>query len=210
VVQAGVDARTGIHVGRDGRVYVFTDADAPRGRLAVGDPRQPERSGWRDLISEDPEAVLQDFAILDGEQAAPPLLLAVWARHGFSEITIHDLADGTRRGVITVPGPGATGATGAGRLGAISQITERPEGGHEAWFAYTDHSTPVTIYRYDARTGEFAPWTRAPRTARIPPVSARQVTYRSADGTEVRMVVISPPGIEPPGAGGQAAPRPTI
>src|SRR5262249_8595321 len=62
VVQAGVDARTGIRVGRDGRMYVFTDAGAPRGRLAVADPSQPEPSGWRDLIGEDPEAVLEDFA----------------------------------------------------------------------------------------------------------------------------------------------------
>jgi len=38
VVQEGVDARTGLHVGRDGRLYVFTDAGAPRGRLAVADP----------------------------------------------------------------------------------------------------------------------------------------------------------------------------
>ena len=34
VVQEGVDASTSLHVGRDGRVYVFTDRDAPRGRLA--------------------------------------------------------------------------------------------------------------------------------------------------------------------------------
>src|SRR5262245_25433006 len=134
VVQAGVDARTGIHVGRDGRMYVFTDAGPPRGRLAVADPGRPEPSGWRDLIGQDPEAVLEDFTILDGEQAQPPLLIAVWARHGFGEITVHDLTDGARRGVITVPGPPATGPDG-GRLGTISQITERPEGGHEAWFA---------------------------------------------------------------------------
>ena len=41
VVQEGVDARTGLHVGRDGRLYVFTDAGAPRGRLAVTDPAHP-------------------------------------------------------------------------------------------------------------------------------------------------------------------------
>ena len=41
VVQEGVDARTGLHVGRDGRLYVFTDAGAPRGRLAVADPAEP-------------------------------------------------------------------------------------------------------------------------------------------------------------------------
>ena len=216
VVQAGVDARTGIHVGRDGRMYVFTDADAPRGRLAVADPSRPERGGWQDLIGGDPEAVLQDFAILDGAQARPPLLLAVWARHAFSEITVHDLASGERRGTITLPGPGD------GRLGAVSQLTERPEGGHEAWFAYTDHTTPATIYRYDARTGEAGLWARAPGAAqiRIPPADTRQVTFRSADGTEVRMAVVSPPADRPAAdsppadgplaAGRPAAPRPAI
>src|SRR5262252_2306412 len=202
VVQQGADARTSVHVGRDGRMYVFTDAGAPRGRLAVADPGRPDPAGWQDLIAEDTDAVLQDYAILDGGQARPPLLLAAWTRHAFSEITVHDLASGARRGVITVPGADAAGAD---RLGSISQITERPEGGHEAWFAYTDHSTPVTIYRYDARTGEATPWARAPGTARIPPVSTRQVTYRSADGTEVRMVVISPPEDPPPAAGGSPA-----
>jgi len=205
-VQEGVDARTGVHVGRDGRMYVFTDAGAPRGRLAVADPGHPGQAGWQDLIGEDPEAVLQDYAILDGGQASPPLLLATWTRHAFSEITVHDLASGERRGAITVPGPDPAGAD---RPGTISQVTERPEGGHEAWFAYTDHSTPVIIYRYDARTGEVTPWARAPGTARIPPVSTRQVTYRSADGTEVRMVVISPPE-DPPPAGGPAVSRPAI
>jgi prolyl oligopeptidase len=215
VVQAGVDARTSIHVGRDGRMYVFTDAGASRRRLAVADPRQPDPGGWQDLIGEDPEAVLQDFAILDGEQARPPLLLALWARHAFSELTVHDLASGERRGMITVPDRGAAGAAGAGGLGAISQLTERPEGGHETWFAYTDYSTPVTVYRYDARTGEVALWARAPGSAQIPPAGTRLVTYRSADGTEVRMVVISSP--EDPAPAGEAsaggpptAPRPAI
>jgi prolyl oligopeptidase len=212
VVQEGVDARTGVHVGRDGRMYVFTDAGAPRGRLAVADPGRPDQAGWQDLIGEDPEAVLQDYAILDGGQARPPLLLATWTRHAFSEITVHDLASGERRGTVTVPGPDPAGTD---RPGTISQVTERPEGGHEAWFAYTDHSTPVTIYRYDARSGEVTPWARAPGTAQIPPVSTRQVAYRSADGTEVRMVVISPPEDPPPAGGsaaggGPAAPRPAI
>ena len=49
VVQEGVDASTSLHVGRDGRVYVFTDRDAPRGRLAVttpADPSPPCKSPW--------------------------------------------------------------------------------------------------------------------------------------------------------------------
>jgi prolyl oligopeptidase len=202
-VQQGVDARTSVRVGRDGRMYVLTDAGAPRGRLAVADPGHPGPAGWQDLIGEDTDAVLQDFAILDGGQARPPLLLVTWARHAVSEITVHDLATGERRGTVTVPGPDPAGT---GHPGSVSQLTERPEGGHEAWFAYTDHGTPVTIYRYDARTGGVVPWARAPGSARIPPVRTRQVTYRSADGTEVRMIVIGPPE----DGGGPVAPRPAI
>src|SRR5580704_7092951 len=67
VVQEGVDARTGAYVGRDGRLYVFTDAGAPRGRLAVSDPAHPEPDRWRDLVGPDPAAILTDFAVLDGD-----------------------------------------------------------------------------------------------------------------------------------------------
>ncbi len=72
VVQEGVDARTGVHVGRDGRLYVFTDAGAPRGRLAVADPAHPEPDLWRDLVGQDPTAILTDYAILDGTEPGPP------------------------------------------------------------------------------------------------------------------------------------------
>ena len=66
VVQEGVDASTSLHVGRDGRVYVFTDRDAPRGRLAVTTPEDPTYETWTDLVPEDDEAVLEGWAILDG------------------------------------------------------------------------------------------------------------------------------------------------
>ena len=45
---------------------MFTDLDAPRGRLAVTDPADPGADTWRDLIPADPEAVLEGYAILDG------------------------------------------------------------------------------------------------------------------------------------------------
>ena len=50
VIQEGLDVQTGVHVGRDGRLYVYTDADAPRARLAVTDPADPGPATWRDLI----------------------------------------------------------------------------------------------------------------------------------------------------------------
>ncbi|MFI0355086.1 prolyl oligopeptidase family protein [Actinomadura sp. 9N407] len=191
-VQEGVDAETGLHVGRDGRAYVFTDRDAPRSRLCVTDPADPSYETWRDLIPQDPEAVLTDFAILDGPELERPVLLAGWTRHAISEISVHDLATGERTGTVPMPGLGTTGG-----------LIERPEGGHEAWFGYTDNVTPSGVLRFDARTGEVTVWAAAPGTVEVPEIDSRQVTYTSYDGTEVRMLVLSRPGSAP-------GPRPTI
>ena len=57
-----------------------------------------------------------------------------WTRHAVSEVTVHDLVSGTRTGTIELPG-----------LGSVGGIIERPEGGHEAWFGYTDHVTPSLL-----------------------------------------------------------------
>ena len=193
-VQEGTDAQTGARIGRDGRLYLLTDAGAPRGRLAVADPGDPRPGTWRDLIPEDPEAVLESYAILDGPQAPRPVLLALWTRHAISEITRHDLATGERTGTVPLPGPGTVGG-----------ISERPEGGHEAWFSYTDNITPTTVMHFDARTGEIQVWARPPGSVPAPRVSARQITYQSADGTDVRMLVVSGSGDGQPDG-----PRPAI
>ncbi len=63
-------------------------------------------------------------------------------------------------GTLALPGAGHAG--GAARLGTIGGIIARPEGGHEAWFGYTDHTTPAAVYRYDARSGEVTCWAEAP------------------------------------------------
>jgi prolyl oligopeptidase len=202
VVQQGADARTTLVTGRDGRLYVFTDAGAPHGRLAVADRADPGPAGWRDLIAERDDAVLADFAVLDGAELAAPVLLAGWRRHSVSEITVHDLATGEQTGSVPLPG-----------LGSIGGISERPEGGHEAWFGYTDNTTPVVIQRYDARSGAVTLWARAPGAVEVPAVRTEQVTFSSADGTAVRMLVISGPepasGAQDDAVGGPG-PRPPV
>ncbi|MGO9050966.1 MAG: prolyl oligopeptidase family serine peptidase [Streptosporangiaceae bacterium] len=189
VVQEDVDAQADARVGRDGRLYILTDRDAPRGRLAVADPARP--ADWTDLIGPDSEAVLTSYAILDGAELARPVLLAAWSRHAISEVTVHDLATGRRLAAVPMPG-----------LGSVSGFTEHPEGGHEAWFAYTDNVTPVTIYRYDAAEQSASVWERPPGTAEVSGITAEQVEYRSKDGTTVRMLIVS--GARP-GSAGHAA-----
>jgi len=184
-VTVGLDAQTSLRAGRDGRLYVFTDLDAPRGRICVADPAAPGPEGWRDLIPEDPSAVLRDFAILDNDdELARPVLVVSRTRHAVSEVTVHDLATGSQLAALGLPG-----------IGSVGGIAERPEGGHEAWFGYTDYTTPPVVLRYDATTGAVDTWATSPGSVSDPPaVRASQVTFQSADGTDVRMVLLEPGG----------------
>jgi prolyl oligopeptidase len=94
-------------------------------------------------------------------------------------------------------------------LGSVGGLSERPEGGHEAWFGYTDHTHPTSVLRYDARTEELTTWAETPGAVDVPAVRSEQVTYRSKDGTEVRMVIVSP-GSDEPTSASPSHPRPAV
>ncbi|MFI7131768.1 prolyl oligopeptidase family protein [Nonomuraea sp. NPDC050153] len=168
----------------DGRLYLVTDRDAPRRRLCVADPGVP--GAWRELIPEDPEAVLGAFTVLDGDR-----LLVARTRHAVAEIAVHHARTGERLGSVPLPGSGT-----------VTSLTSRPGGGPEAWFAYTDAVTPPEVWRHDVRTGATTLWSAAPGRVSRPDVRSHHIEYASADGTSVRMVVVA----GPPTGG----PRPTI
>ena len=191
-MQVGVDANTNLHVGRDGRAYVHTDLDAPRGRILVTDPTTPTAEHWVELIPEDPDAVMEDSAILDGPELERPLLAVAWTRHTVGEITLHDLETGEKVGDVPLPG-----------VGTLGGLVERPDGGPCLWFVYTDFTTQIHVYQYDARTGEISLYSSPPGSVEVPDVVSRLVTYPSADGTLVRMFLLSKTG-EPD------QPRPTF
>lgn len=186
-VQDGVPARTAAAVGPDGQLYVVTDLDAPRGRLCVADPAAPDPRSWRELFRAGPEEMIADVAVLDGAG-----LLVSTIRRGIGRIGVHE--PGSGRWLRDVPLPGA---------GSVGSLAVRPEGGTEVWFGYTDSLTPGSVHRYDARTGQTTLWAAAPDAAPRAAATSREIGYRSADGTPVRMLVLAGPD---PGAG----PRPAI
>jgi len=191
-VQRDVDAQTSLSFGRDGRVYIYSDRDAPRGRILMTTPGAWDYDQWQVLVAERDDAVLEGWAILDGDEVAEPALLVAWTRHAVGEITRHVLATGEELGAVPLPG-----------LGTVAGLSERPEGGHEAWFGYTDHTSPVAIYRFDVLTGEVSLWAASPGRVVVPEVRTEQVVYESLDGTAVRMFVLTRADAGP-------GPRPTI
>jgi prolyl oligopeptidase len=106
-------------------------------------------------------------------------------------LTIHNLDSGQRLAELQLPG-----------AGTIDGLRTRPEGGHEAWFRYTDLVTPPTICRIDAGycKPEIVSDSARPK---LMDVRTERVEYISVDGTLVRLSLLT-------AAGSDHGPRPTI
>jgi prolyl oligopeptidase len=172
-------------VDRDGRLYLHTTDGAPRWRLAVADPRTPGREHWRELVAEDPGSVLQAVRRLEVPDG-PPLLALARARHAVAEVALRDAEDGSPRGTVPLPGTGSlTGLTVADR--------DTPDQAGRLWLGWTDLVTPPEVHRYDLATGSTVREEAAPGAVDVPQVRTEHREFTSADGTTVRMFVLTPP-----------------
>ena len=185
-IQEGLDAETDGGVRTDGRLWLRTNLNAPRFRVVVADPERPEPAGWREVVGES-DAVIDGFTLTDDA------VVVASTRHAVGRVAVHDRANGAPRAEVALPGHGS-----------VLGVSARPEGGDQAWIGYTDWTTPPRVYRYQVASGALELWMDAPGRADTPPIVARQDTYQSKDGTEVRMFVLHRAGLAADGA------RPTI
>ena len=165
-VLVGADALTYPSFDTRGELWVLTNHEAPRRRVCRVD------EDWHEVIAADPEAVITDFVVL----ADAGLLVLLRSRHAVSEVTVHDLATGEQLRELALPG-----------LGSVTELSARRRG-TAIWLSFTGYATPSTVLRADAATGEVE------RSGSAGAVTTRQVTYRSYDGTPVRMFLIEPAG----------------
>jgi len=187
------DVRCGAWVERDGRLYLLTTDGAPRFRLAVTDPTTPGREHWRELVAEDPDSVLEGVRWLQPAGSADPadgVLVLARSRHATAEVALHD-RDGTFRGAVPLPGLGSLRG-----LTTADPATPGKQG--TLWIGWTDLVTPQQVRRFDLETGDTVLDTAAPGAVEVPPVRIAQQELTSADGTTVRMFVVSPVGDQGP------------
>src|SRR6266536_2465880 len=178
----GVGAETRGGVERDGRLWLRTSLGAPRFRVVVADPADPAPGHWREVVGES-EGVLDGFVLTDDAVVVARTL------HAVGGVQVHDRSTGEQRASVPLPGPGS-----------VIGLTARPDGGDEAWIGYSDFTTPPMVFRYQVSNGALTTWMDAPGTVELPEIVATQRTYRSRDGTEVRMFVLHRRGLEPDGA----------
>jgi len=190
------DVQAGAGVARDGRLWVFTTDGAPRWRLVVTDPRTPTREHWQEVLAEDPHAVLTGLSWIEPVVAGGQRLLAVARRrHAVSELTLHSATDGAPHGVITLPGTGSLAGMSSADPATAAQYGR-------LWFGWSDLVTPHAVYRFNLADGAVVRESGPPGQISVPEARTEHRSYTSADGTTVRMFVVSPAG--------PRRPRPTL
>ena len=167
-VQVGVDAQLSPWFGHDGRLWLLTDRDAPRGRLCVTSLAAP--TIWTTVVPEDAEAVLVDAVLLRDQ------LVVSRTRHALGELSVLDL-DGVPICDVALPGPGT-----------VAGLTAHPDGGTDAWIGWTSTDTPQRALRLHG--AGLTTW-QAPPAVDLPAVHVQQIAYPSYDGTVVHLLLIS-------------------
>jgi prolyl oligopeptidase len=194
-LQVGVDAQLTAWVARDGRLWLHTDRDAPRSRLAVADPAEPASwapSAWRDVIPEQPDGVLSDVALVDGPDG------------GLAVLAVHAVDATDRLSLWAADGSGRRAEVTELRPGSVSGVSAPPEGGTTAWVGFTDYATPPSVLRWDATApAALTSYEQAPVAGAVPDVQVVQAHATSADGTPVHLFVLS-------ATGRPDMPRPTV
>ncbi len=177
----GLDAQAWPSWDRRGGLWLITDLDAPRRRLVRADPSRPVPEAWVEIVAEDPDGGVLESYVLSGE-----CLVVSHSRHALSAVSVHDRETGAWVRDVPLPVAGSADLTG------------RPDEGADVWVGWTGYASPYTVSALDPEAGNLSPTDGAdgesPPDVGGPRVRSRQLSYRSADGTEVRMTVLSPLG----------------
>jgi prolyl oligopeptidase len=166
-------------VGNQGtRLFLATDEGAERGKLVTFDLAATEPR-FVELIAEREDGTLNDAALLGGQ------LLVTYLVDAKTEIRRHRL-DGAPDGTVELPGIGTAGG-----------FRGRPDD-DEAFFVFTGHNAPTTLYRYAVARRLLTIWDKPEVAIDLERIGVEQRFYTSKDGTRVPMFVVRRADIQTP------------
>lgn len=162
----------------DGKLYIMTNYDAPKGMLCVvnvDDLNKASIENWEVLIPENDDVMV-------GAQLGAGKMIVTYDKDASNHAYVYEL-DGTLKHEIAFPTFGSSG---------IVSRYEEPE----IFYAFTSFTFPTTIYKYDIESNTSEVF-RAPKVDFNPEdYETEQVFYISKDGTRVPMFLTYKKGLK--------------
>ena len=150
------------------KLYLFTNLNAPNGKVVVTDVKTPTPEHWKDLIPEN-ENVL-DITTAGG------YILAKYTVAALTEVKQYDFSGKFVRD-IKLPSIGVAG-------GFSSKENQK-----DTYFWFTNTCTPTSIYKLNLESGETTQYWKPSIAFNSDEYESKQVFYTSKDGTKVPMTI---------------------
>ncbi|MBP5797115.1 MAG: S9 family peptidase [Bacteroidales bacterium] len=148
------------------QLYIYTNYDAPKGRVVKVSAKAPQMKNWKDLIPE------TDNVLVSAQMAAGKMILT-YDKDAANHSYVYDL-DGNLLHEIALPTFGEVG---------FSSRYDEPE----VYYGFTSFVYPMTVFKYDIEKNESTVF-RAPKVDFNPEdFTTEQVFVTSKDGTKVPM-----------------------
>ena len=159
-----------------GELLVFTDNQAPNGRVVRINPASPAPANWRVVIAPKDDTI-DSIAVAGGK------VIATYMKDVASRAYVHNL-EGTLENEIQLPGLGSASGFG-GNMDDTS-----------LFYAFTSFTYPTSIFRYDVAARKSAMF-RAPEIPGLDvgQYETTQVFVTSKDGAKVPMFLVHKKGL---------------
>ncbi len=157
-------------------LLVYTDKDAPNGKVVRIDPTKPVEASWRTILAEKPEP-------LESVSAGGGKLFAKYMKDVTSRAYVYNL-EGALENEVEMPGLGSAGGFG----GNLDDTF--------VFYTYTSFTYPTSIYRYDIASRKSTVF-RAPEIPGLDTTlyETKQVFVTSKDGARVPMFLVHKKGL---------------
>ncbi len=157
-------------------LFLYTNWNAPKGRVLLVDLNHPERENWKIVVPEG-DGVIEMVAPANG------MLVVHYSENASSRLSVFT-AEGKMVREIELPA-----------IGSVRGFSAR-WGSSEAFFSFATYTMPQAIYRFDFTKAATEVWWRPQIPFDGKDYVINQVWFASKDGTHVPMFVVYKKGLK--------------
>lgn len=157
------------------KLFIYTELNAPNGRIVTVDYKNPTTENWADLIPETDNVL--------SPSTGGGKIFASYLKDATSLVKQFD-RNGKLEREIELPGVGTASGFGA------------KKDDKSLYYSFTSYIHPSTIYKYDITSGKSEVYKKSGAQFNPEQYESKQIFYTSKDGTKVPMIITHKKGVK--------------